>query len=94
MYYDFDLFSQPGQESELDERPLAELPFTVFDTETTGLSPSQGDQIIAVGAVRILNGRLLQHESFDRLVRPEKMVGNLFFRHPREGGDPSPEPTA
>ena len=32
--------------------------------------------------------------TFDRLVRPEKMVGNSFFRHPREGGDPSPEPTA
>lgn len=74
VYYDFDLFAQPGQESALDERPLAELPFTVFDTETTGLSPSQGDQIIAVGAVRILNGRLLQHESFDRLVRPSRPV--------------------
>jgi DNA polymerase-3 subunit epsilon len=27
-----------------------------------------------VGAVRILNGRLLQHESFDRLVRPSRPV--------------------
>lgn len=74
VYYDFDLFAQPGQESALDERPLAELAFTVFDTETTGLSPSEGDQIIAIGAVRILNGRLLQQESFDRLVRPSRPV--------------------
>jgi DNA polymerase-3 subunit epsilon len=74
VYYDFDLFGQPGQDSALDERPLGELALTVFDTETTGLSPSAGDEIIAIGAVRILNGRLLQQEIFDRLVRPGRPV--------------------
>ena len=70
VYYDFDLFSQPGQRPELDDRPLLELAYTAFDTETTGLSPSDGDEIISIGAVRILNGRLLEQECFDRLVRP------------------------
>jgi DNA polymerase-3 subunit epsilon len=74
VYYDFDLFSQPGQSPELDNRPLTELAYTVFDTETTGLAPSDGDEIISIGAVRILNGRLLEQEFFDRLVRPRAAV--------------------
>ncbi len=70
VYYDFDLFGQPGQSPELDDRALAELAFTVFDTETTGLNPREGDEIVALGAVRIVNGRLLESECFDQLVRP------------------------
>lgn len=74
VYYDFDLFSQPGQTPELDERLLADLSYTVFDTETTGLAPSEGDEIISIGAVRIVNGRLLRNESFERLIKPIKPV--------------------
>ena len=73
-YYDFDLFNQPGQSPELDDRALSELSYTVFDTETTGLEPSQGDEIIAIGAVRIVNGRLLKHETFDQLIDPRRAV--------------------
>ena len=75
VYYDFDLFHQRGQSAALDDTPLSALTFTVFDTETTGLSPSGGDEIISIGAVRIVNGRLLEHECFDRLVRPRRPVG-------------------
>jgi len=74
VYYDFDLFSQPGPSPEIDDRPLPQLAYTVFDTETTGLSPSEGDEIISIGAVRILNGRLLEQECFDRLVQPRRPV--------------------
>jgi DNA polymerase-3 subunit epsilon len=73
-YYDFDLFHQPGQRADLDNRPLSELTYTVFDTETTGLNPSQGDEIISIGAVRILNGRILRHEIFDQLIDPRRPV--------------------
>ncbi len=73
-YYDFDLFSQPGQTPELDNRKLSELTYTVFDTETTGLEPSNGDEIISIGAVRIVNNRLLQQESFDQLVDPRRKM--------------------
>jgi DNA polymerase III epsilon subunit family exonuclease len=74
VYYDFDLFSTRQQAPELDDCPLAELSYTVFDTETTGLSPSDGDELIAVGAVRIVNGRLLRQECFDRLIKPDRPV--------------------
>jgi DNA polymerase-3 subunit epsilon len=73
-YYDFNLFQQAGQSSELDNRPLTELTYTVFDTETTGLDPKGGDEIISIGAVRIVNGRLLKKEKFDQLVNPQRHV--------------------
>jgi DNA polymerase-3 subunit epsilon len=73
-YYDFDLFNQPDQSHELDDRLLADLTYTVFDTETTGLDPSAGDEIIQIGAVRLLNGRLLQQEAFDQLIDPQRNI--------------------
>jgi DNA polymerase-3 subunit epsilon len=74
VYYDFDLFQRSEQSSELDDTPLADLTYTVFDTETTGLEPSAGDEIIAIGAVRIVNGHLLADEIFDRLVDPRRRL--------------------
>ena len=73
-FYDFDLFHQPGQSPELDGRPLAALAFTVFDTETTGLDPSHGDEIVSIGAVRIVNGRVLEQEVFEQLVDPHRKM--------------------
>ncbi|NML28591.1 DNA polymerase III subunit epsilon [Zoogloea sp. G-4-1-14] len=69
-YYDFDLFKQTEASHALDDRLLSELTFTVFDTETTGLNPSEGDEIIQIGATRIVNGKLLKSESFEQLVDP------------------------
>jgi DNA polymerase III subunit epsilon len=71
-FYDFDLFHQDGQTQDQDNRPLAALSYTVFDTETTGLQPSAGDEIVSIGAVRIVNGRLLEQEAFEQLVDPRR----------------------
>jgi DNA polymerase-3 subunit epsilon len=74
VYYDFDLFHQPGQTREIDDRPLRGLAYTAFDTETTGLEPSAGDEIIAIGAVRIINCRLLHSETYLQLVDPRRAL--------------------
>lgn len=71
--YEFDLFHQPGQDA-LGEVPLRKLTFVAFDTETTGLNPSEGDEIIQIGAVRVVNGRLLHNECIDQLVNPQRPV--------------------
>jgi DNA polymerase-3 subunit epsilon len=73
-FYDFDLFQSSEEGSALEDRPLAELTYTVFDTETTGLNPSGGDAIIQIGAARIVNGKLLRQESFDQLVDPGRSI--------------------
>jgi DNA polymerase-3 subunit epsilon len=73
-YYDFDLFQVSEQTSALDDQPLSSLSFTVFDTETTGLNPSEGDEIIQIGAARIVNGKLLRQESFEQLVDPGRPI--------------------
>lgn len=71
-YYDFDLFAQGGASRDLRARALSELAYTVFDTETTGLEPSAGDEIISIGAVRVVNARLLKGEVYEQLVDPQR----------------------
>jgi len=73
-YYDFDLFAQTESSRALDERPLAELSYTVFDTETTGLKPSEGDEILQIGATRIVAGKLRRQECFEQLVDPQRDI--------------------
>jgi DNA polymerase-3 subunit epsilon len=72
-FYDFDLFDLHDESLGWQERRIADLTCTVFDTETTGLDPVQ-DEIISIGAVRVLGGRLLRQETFDRLVDPGRSV--------------------
>jgi DNA polymerase-3 subunit epsilon len=73
-FYDFDLFGSAGTGTAADNRALNELVYTVFDTETTGLDPRGGDEIISIGAVRIVNQRILQADRFDQLVDPQRDV--------------------
>ncbi len=73
-FYDFNLFAACALEAgdALGEQRLADLSYTVFDTETTGLEPSQGDRIIQIGATRIVAARLRRQETFEQLVDPER----------------------
>lgn len=70
-FYDFDLFKQRRDMIAQKNRRLIDLNYTAFDTETTGLDPVGGDEIISIGAVRIINGRILRGETFDQLIDPK-----------------------
>lgn len=72
-FYDFGLFAA-GHASAADDRKLSELTFTVFDCEMTGLDPAGGDEIIQIGALRIVNTRLLRGETIDQLVDPQRSI--------------------
>jgi len=73
-FYDFDLFTPATAPAEQSSSPLDELTFTVLDTETTGLDPAGGDRIVSLGAVRVVNGRVLRQETFEQLVNPGRRV--------------------
>ena len=79
-YYDFDLFKNADAAQGLAGQRLADLSYTVFDTETTGVEPSAGDKIISIGAVRIVNGRLLKQEVYEQLVDPQRPISKESVR--------------
>ena len=73
-FYDFDLFGAIDLPEALAERRLSDLTCTVFDTETTGLEPSAGDEIIQIGATRIVAGKLRREQCFEQLVDPRREI--------------------
>lgn len=73
VVYDFDLLS-PARTDRLAEARLDRLTYVVFDSETTGLNPRQGDELVQLAAVRIVNGRRVEGEVFDTLVNPGRPI--------------------
>jgi DNA polymerase-3 subunit epsilon len=73
VVYDFDLLS-PARTDQLADTRLDRLTYVVFDSETTGLNPRQGDEIVQLAAVRIVNGRRVEGEVFDTLVNPGRPI--------------------
>jgi DNA polymerase III subunit epsilon len=79
-FYDFDLFQTKARNTNLLDTRLTDLTYTVFDTETTGLNPDGGDEIISIGAVRIVNNRILFEDVFEELVDPRRDIPMASYR--------------
>lgn len=73
-FYDFDLLGQASVSAEFGARPLRSLTYVIFDTETTGFHADRGDEVVAIGGVRIVNGRILTGETFSRFVNPGRPI--------------------
>ena len=56
------------------QAPLDGVRFAVIDLETTGLHPRSGDAILAVGGVRIVQGRVHLRDRFFSYVNPERPI--------------------
>jgi len=78
-FYDFDLFKAGDVKTEREHidllnTNLKDLMYTVFDTETTGLDPDGGDEIISIGAIRIVNNKIVYQDLFEELVDPKRDI--------------------
>jgi len=78
--YDFDRLNPPMHLEELGGSKLKDLTFVVFDTETTGLKPSDGDEIISIAGVRVAGGRIDEAAPFSRLVHPGRTIPRASIR--------------
>ncbi|MHA6344864.1 3'-5' exonuclease [Roseivivax sp. CAU 1761] len=78
IVYDFALLDAAPQAA-LEATALSRLCFCVFDTETTGLLPHR-DEVVQIGAVRVLNGRLVPGERLETLVDPGRPIPEAATR--------------
>lgn len=72
LVYDFDLMEK-NPPSDTEDAALRDLTFVVFDSETTGLDP-QKDAVVQLGAVRVVNGKVIAAEVFETLVDPGRPI--------------------
>jgi DNA polymerase III subunit epsilon len=73
-YVDSDLPASWETTGDFENRSLADLIATAIFLATTGPNASAGDEIFAIGAIRIVGNRLVENEVFERLINPRAPV--------------------
>jgi DNA polymerase-3 subunit epsilon len=57
------------------DTPFDQLTFTVFDTETTGMSPEKGAKLLEIGAVKVKPGLVLDlQDTYCTLINPQAPI--------------------
>ncbi|SFE73891.1 3'-5' exonuclease [Roseivivax sediminis] len=79
IVYDFGLDGGTPETDDIAQAPLSALTYCVFDTETTGLLPHR-DDVVQIGAVRVVNGRIVPGERFETLVDPGRPIPEAATR--------------
>lgn len=80
VYTDFSVSDDTPDIVQRKDLPLDRIQFVVFDTETTGLAPLEGDEIVSLAGVKIVNSGILIGETFDRMVNPGRGIPQSSVR--------------
>lgn len=72
VVYDFEMNTREAS-GNIMEVPLRDLTYVVFDTETTGLLPDR-DEVVQIGALRVVNCQQASGEVLDLLVNPGRPI--------------------
>ncbi|MBN2542811.1 3'-5' exoribonuclease [bacterium] len=56
------------------DKPLTEIEFTVFDIETTGLHPKEGDEILEISGIKMTGNKINSTAKLTSLVNPNKPI--------------------
>ncbi len=79
-FHGIGIAERPLHGDEIEGKTLRELRYVVFDTETTGLHPGDGDEIIAIAGVRLHDGEIDEAGTFSRLVHPGRTIPPASIR--------------
>lgn len=59
----------------MPDRKFEDMTFTVFDTETTGMSPEKGARLLEIGAVKVKPGLVLDlQDTYSTLIDPKTNI--------------------
>lgn len=58
--------------------PITEVPFTVYDTETTGFQIATTDRLIEIGAVQMKGYEVLEKHTFQTYVKPNRAIPKMI----------------
>jgi DNA polymerase III subunit epsilon len=62
------------RKNSLYDIPLHNMELVVFDLETTGFSPYNGDEIISFGGVSVVGGEMVPDQTFYSMVNPKRKI--------------------
>lgn len=67
----------PTERNRLLALPLTDVPFVLFDVESTGLEPQHGDRLCEIALVRWQGG--VQRATYETLINPERAISPDAF---------------